>query len=256
MRHDWTSEEQTYTRNLLRVFSLASIADIKGGKLWYPRARSFAARLAHKHGVSAETSAGVISALSPGCAWDRNKRSADEFLFHARKHGADCLNRTDLSTYGRRPLAKAWRIFNGKDPDSVLATGHKTHAFYHAIIDPKQTALVVIDSHAKSAAHGVRVGIGPVKLSDAKYVHKIRVHNFEYAHLQRAFLEASARVGLLPNQFQATVWLTWRKLPSGFQLNNNQQQEYGDVREYQDVYRSSGSMARTWNGDGEVQHVV
>jgi hypothetical protein len=203
MRHDWTSEERAYIDNLLGVYSLATRAEITSGKLWYPRAQLFAAHLAEIHHVSLSVSAGVISALSPGTEWSRNKRNADEFLSTYRKCGPCALDRLDLTTYGKLPISKAHSIARGKD---VVATLHgpKTTAFYHAILDPLGRSHVVIDSHAKAAALGVR-SYPPVRA-------------FEYPHLERAFLTAADHVKLYPNEFQATVWLVWKQQPTGFTL--------------------------------------
>jgi len=220
-RHNWPIETRAYVDNLLAVYALATDADIKAGKVWYSAARGYALRLARKHGVSLQVAAGVISALSPGTEWSRNKRNADEFIGHWRLFREAVLSRLDLTTYGRRPLTKAYAILTGSDIERTL-NGDKTVAFYRSIVDPTQTSTVVIDGHAKSAALGVRVGnhdghtdAGNVGTSGVK------VNQFEYPHLERSFLNAAREVGLLPSQFQAIVWLVWKRQPIGFNINHS-----------------------------------
>lgn len=229
MRHDWTSEERAYIDNLLGVYSLATNADLKNGKVWYPRARMFAEHLAEIHGVSLSVAAGVISALSPGTEWSRNKRNADEFLSTYRKCGPCALSRLDLTTYGSLPISKAHSIARGKDVVSTLH-GPKTIAFYHAILNPLGRSHVVIDGHAKSAALGVRYGNHDGyndRGERSQTAPGIGVQRFEYPHLERAFLTAAQHVNLYPNEFQATVWIVWKRQPTGYQLPTTQTRALG-----------------------------
>lgn len=226
-RHNWPIETARYVRNLLAVYDLATEADIKAGKLWYSDARTFASKLARKHGVSLEITAGVIAALSPGTEWTRNQRTADAFLRAYRDCDLCARDRYDLTTYGSRPIAKAYAIADlgthgTPDPGTIehVLHGAKTVAFYRSIIDPDQTENVVIDGHGKSAALGVRVGNhdGYLDTGGKSARPGIGVQRFEYAHLERAFLTAARKVGLLPAQFQAIVWLVWKRQSTGFTI--------------------------------------
>lgn len=207
IRHDWKTETQEYVKNLLSIYLLASPEDIKAGKAWYGNARKYAKSLARKYNVSLDIAAGVIAALSPGQEWEKNKRSADEFMREYRNCDRCTLARLDLATYGNGPIQKAYAIANGA-PIGPTLHGPKTTAFYRAIVDPMSPD-VVIDGHAKSAALGVRYG---------NHNNGVKVERNEYSHLEHAYRIAAATVGLTPNQFQAIIWIVWKKQPTGYRL--------------------------------------
>ena len=221
-RHDWNTETREYVKNLLAIYLLSSPEDIKAGKVWYSNARKYAKSLARKYNVSLDIAAGVIAALSPGQEWEKNKRSADEFMREYRNCDRCTLARLDLATYGNGPIQKAYAIANGA-PIGPTLHGPKTTAFYRAIVDPMSPD-VVIDGHAKSAALGVRYG-NHDGWTDAKGIRRrsetapgIKVERNEYAHLERAYRIAAATVNLTPAQFQAVIWLVWKRQSVGFTL--------------------------------------
>jgi hypothetical protein len=161
-------------------------------------ARETAGRLAGKFHVSLETSAGVIAALSPGRNWTENIYDAETFLAEYSK-GARGRYLPAVGTYGGKNLRKAERIAAGADPLDVLG-GPKVRAFYRCIVNPESREDVCIDRHSKCAAYGVKTAENSlVKLS-------------EYDHIADHYRRCARQVGVLPNQFQAVVWVTWRRL--------------------------------------------
>ena len=214
MKREWPQEIARYTANLVTIYSEASKGDVAVGKRWYSDARKFARALARKHHVSVDIAAGVIAALSPGSEWTRNKANADEFLRVARICDSCACDRFDLTTYGARPLAKAWAIFQGA-PIAQTLNGPKTVAFYRAIMGASTTD-VVIDGHAKSACLGVRIGNHDGRTQDGKRLTGgVKVEAHEYRHLEHAYRAAAEVVGLAPNDFQAVIWIAWKRFPVG-----------------------------------------
>lgn len=85
----------------------ATADDIERGRDWYPLARKVARQLATRYGVSVDTAAGVIAALSPRCSWAENM-AAGETILRAHADGAP-VPATLPGVYGVN-VAKAARI--------------------------------------------------------------------------------------------------------------------------------------------------
>ena len=67
-------------REIVAKFTLATSQEVQLGVDWYPSALDIANRIAVKYGVSAETAAGVIAALSPNNRWERNIVDAENII--------------------------------------------------------------------------------------------------------------------------------------------------------------------------------
>ncbi len=190
---------QTIQRNLLACYQRASTFDVAQGLVWYSNANQTAQWLAGSYHVSLESACGVLAALSPGNPWDKNITDAEEFI-RAYVSGNRGRYLPKVGSYGRKNRVKAERILTGKFPLDVLG-GDKVRAFYSNILCPDARGIVTIDRHAKCCAVGV-------KLADKATL----VRPAEYRYLTRHFLRCSEIVGVLPTQFQAVVWVTWRRL--------------------------------------------
>lgn len=167
--------------NILARYNRASTAQIEAGLVWYEEAHNYAKSL----GVPIANAAAVISALSPACSWETNKRDAKAMVEKRKGYR--------FSSYGPN-VAKAQRCL--QDPGQFSEkTGAKTLNFYHNILDPSNPHWVTIDRHAAAVAEG-RTNSGSVRLTVKQYR--------AYA---AAYKEAAFRVGLLPCQLQAIVWI-------------------------------------------------
>jgi hypothetical protein len=113
-----------------------------------------------------------------------------------------------VGTYGRRNRLKASAILAGKPPLSVMGLrGKKVRAFYDCMVNLDSLA-VCIDRHAKIAAFGLEPSEENAMVGTA-----------EYDYLVRHYQTMASRFEVLPHQFQAVVWVTWRRLKG--QLNQN-----------------------------------
>lgn len=182
-------------RNLHSVWVRANGDDKTEGLLWYLDAHTTASTIAARYGVTVSQACGVIAALSPGSNWGTNIQDADRLIAAYVLE----VKLPVVGTYGRRNVEKARKILQGAAPLTVLG-GFKVRAFYSNLLDPTVAGSVTIDRHAKAAAFG-RTD------SDAKVV-----KDSEYAFLARHFVKLANDQGILPHQYQAVCWVTWRRL--------------------------------------------
>lgn len=170
--------------NILASYNAASTAQIEEGLNWYREAHKYAKSLP----VPLANAAAVISALSPACRWETNKRDAAAII--------ESRSGYRFGTYGQN-VTKARALITDPDPASKFSakTGPKTLHFYHNILQPEDPEWVTIDRHAAAVAEG-RDNSGGVALAPKQYR--------EYA---AAYKAAAAVIGILPCQLQAICWV-------------------------------------------------
>ncbi len=195
-----------FTRNLLACYSRANPWHLERGLTWYSTANGIAKGMAAKYGCTLEQACGVLAALSPGRQWELNIVDAEEFI-KAYTSGLRGKWLPRVGSYGSRNLLKSTAIMKGKPPLDVLG-GYKVRAFYACLLDPYNKEDVCVDRHAKSAIYGR-------KLTDREGI----VKKGEFHHIAQHYKRCAKRVGILPHQFQAIVWVVWR------QLNGNLDQQ-------------------------------
>lgn len=179
--------------NIVRVWELATDAEIADGMNWYRDAHELAVKLNPADPASA---AGVIAALSPMMDWGQNVRLAVRAYADGSASGA-------LSG----SVAKANRILNGEAPLDVLG-GNKVRAFYGCIADPSSDA-VCIDRHAFDIA------VGRVTNNASRHAlgRKGTYERFAGAYVRAASV-LSKRLGtpVSASEVQAVTWTVWRRL--------------------------------------------
>lgn len=194
-------------RNLRACYLRASAEDMREGLTWYARANDAARAMSLKYGIPTESVCGVIAAFSPGRNWELNLVDAEVFL-QEWANGARGSKLPRVGSYGQRNLTKASKIASGKLPLDVLG-GLKVRAFYGCLANPLEETLVCVDRHAKSAAFGV-------KLADKKSVVTVA----EYPWIAEHYRREALRAGVLPHQYQAVVWVVWRRLRGVLEQND------------------------------------
>lgn len=189
-------------RRLQAIYHSADPLTRQAGHNWYQDAHRIASELAAKHNapeshakhaVTLVQVVGVIAAISPGCSWERNVEYADQIL------RAFTLGRSvpKVGTYGQKNVDKCKRILAGETPLDVLG-GRKVRAFYANILNPACEAEVTIDRHAIGAARNLR--------GDSAAI----VTDWQVKYIACQYKTLATRLGVLPHQAQATVWLQWR----------------------------------------------
>jgi len=166
-------------------------AALNGG--WYAESRRVAEALAGEYGVTLETVAGVIAALSPRMRWSDNVRGAEAVLHRAAYPGVFGTGGMlaglgkPIPGYGAN-IAKAERIAAGEAPLAVLG-GPKVLAFYRAILGDRSSA--VIDVWMIRAV--------------GEYAHK-PITGAAYERVADALRAAALAAGVDTADFQAIVW--------------------------------------------------
>ena len=117
-------------REIVAKFTLATSQEVQLGVDWYPSALDIANRIGVKYGVSAETAAGVIAALSPNNRWERNIVDAENIIkcWAAGGTHTDMLN-VKVCTYGKMK-AKAVDILTRDIPIVEILNGKKIIEFF------------------------------------------------------------------------------------------------------------------------------
>jgi hypothetical protein len=180
-----TDQHETYVRNIISTWNLATPEQIDRGRGWYPHARELAELISEGN---VRAGAGVIAALSPQKTWEQNVKLA---------RGAFATG--EASGQVGNAVGKAQAIMEGAEPLDVLPDDSKTWNFFRAIIDPSDPDPVVIDRHAHDIAVGEIYGNRDRGLSNKR----------RYATLAHAYREAARRLEEIPSVVQAVTWTYW-----------------------------------------------
>jgi len=201
-----TVDETIGTQNIIAVYALATSGERVEGMEWYNRANRVAATIAAEHGISLETAAGVIAALSPNNRWERNIVDAENLIRAYSIGGAEEAENVKVCTYGKM-RTKAIQILEATsivDHASIL-NGRKITAFYECIIG--RTDAVCIDGHAYSIWFGDRLTMKQVPNIGKKLYAEIVS---DYVQAARILSENGTSVTAF--EVQAITWCAWRRL--------------------------------------------
>lgn len=185
------------TDNILRVYEKVDAIDRHEGLLAYPRYHESLKYYAQHYNVLMPNVIGAFSALSPNNDYMGNMRSLVTLLEGMRRgrREEDCT----VSTY-KACRNRAWRFLHGEDFLTVTK-GPKTRAFFQNILNPFDPVPVTIDGHMACISIGKRMTMREV----------VRTR-FKYDVVAQEFRDVAAEVGLLPNQLQAMLWFTWKRI--------------------------------------------
>jgi len=179
--------------NIIKVYKDKSVKH--EGYSWYDEAHELASSMAREFGLTTLQVAGIIASLSPLKSWDENKKIARQF----------CINGNGKHTKDFKAKAEQIKSYNSSaEHEFILATlnGNKIQNFFINIAYPKADNHVTIDRHAISVAIGRSINESEGRgITDA-----------QYEFLSSCYIDASKKIGILPNQLQAVTWVKWREL--------------------------------------------
>lgn len=179
------AEHEILRDNVLRAYDAATPDQRARGAVWYMEANRVAYILGRTFDVSTHAAAGVIAALSPQRAWERNVIDAfDTCEFPDVEH-----------VHYARNMRKAWRALNDLERLGRILRGPKERAFAACILRPTNRVAVCVDRWAARAA-APEWGI--------------RVTSRRYRAIAAAYRAAARERGVSPAVLQATVWLQIR----------------------------------------------
>lgn len=181
---------KTILNNVNKVWLRASEEDIRKGLTWYEDAHHLAKGISARTGTNLVNVIGIISAISPGVAWDTNIKQAEDFLLDEN---------AVLSTYPAfrdKAVQIALPFHNYDDIKSILlgnrGRGKKTANFFANMYDYQFNTNVTVDRWMYRAAQ---------LDNNIKY----------YDQIEDAVRLIASSEGLLPHQVQATIWETIRR---------------------------------------------
>lgn len=197
----------------LRVlFAKAHPAEIQEGRAAYWRYHRLCSQVAERNGFSSIVGAAVFSALSPNNDYLGNLRDMRRLL-EARSQGMDTGD-FRVSTYGQNKL-KAWRIACGAAPLRQL-TALKTRNFFLNVCQPDNPEPVTVDGHMYWCWHGRRGRVTGHKPKGSTVPTNrdgaAKMSPRLYREIAQGIRTLAEEVGLLPNQAQAVLWLTYRRV--------------------------------------------
>lgn len=192
--------------NIIKLYRKAKREHIEAGLNWYRNASAYAEQLAEAYGVSYDKVCGVISALSPGCSWEINKRDAEKLIFLHVHELHEELSEARIATYGQN-IIKALSILEHAGLETIaekffpgVRSGQKTRAFYLNIFDPENDEPVTIDRHAIAIYEGFKTSISK------------GLTPRQYDRIAEAYRAAAKRLGILPQQLQAVTWVAHKEI--------------------------------------------
>lgn len=164
----------------LEVYARATPRERMEGMTWYPMARALIEDMARGAGVTRETAAGVVAALSPRSRWTANLQAASLTLAGCRPAGI------------ARFVERAAAIARGNAAPAAALRGPKVRAFYRALCGDNRAAVVDVWI-----------------LRAAGFPHDKPTPR-QYARVARSLRHAARAVGLETAEFQAIVWVRIR----------------------------------------------
>jgi hypothetical protein len=186
-------------KNLVAMFNKADKVDRAEGRDAYFRYNRLMMDIAdHYSHPSVPMVTAAFVALSPNNDYKGNLRSLVSVLSGLRSGVPE--DRITVSTY-KHCRDRAISYVTGRDNFMGHAKGLKTRAFFVNVSDPVNDEHVTIDGHVYAAWRGEKLTMKEAKVS-----------NREYREIQEEIIALSKMTGLIPNQFQATIWFTRKRL--------------------------------------------
>jgi hypothetical protein len=186
-------------RNLETLYSKAVTVEIENGLTWYNDANATLKALAEKYHVEPILVYAVCSALSPRCTWQINIADTETVLsWHGKLKSSRVNSYPKVTTYNQN-RNKAINILNTGNPH--VFTACKTLSFFHNLYNPDSSEHVTIDGHAINAYYG--------KLGKVKNKYFTPKH---YSRIAKAYIKGAKLHGILPNQYQAIIWVVFKRI--------------------------------------------
>lgn len=178
----------TRAARILAIYEAATEQERSDGLAWYSEASNIAGIVSSGLGLSLESGAGIVAALSPQCSWDENIARALAFAEGDNPGGMG------------DGLAKARRIAEGEHPLSVLG-GRKVRSFCHNIAG--RLDHVTVDRHAVAIVYG-----RPLDDRELKILERIG----PYSAIAGSYRSVARSLSIEPADLQAITWLAWRRI--------------------------------------------
>lgn len=178
--------------NIKNTYNLATYED---NMYFYEDANIFCTLLSIKHNIDVVKLAGIVSALSPGCNWEQNKKDTIELLSGKIKGFSTYPVQSEKALQIYRlvncTVENVYTIIYGK---GAIKTGN----FFLNIL--LKSTVVTIDRHAAKIALNITAG-GSIPLT-------IKQYNL----IQSAYIIAASDLQINPIHLQAVTWTTYKRV--------------------------------------------
>lgn len=185
--------------NLEKWLDRADAIDMEEGLLAYQRYHMVMAQMSIAFSISLEKVIAVFVSLSPNNDYVGNLRSTVSVLAGIN-HGVD-EERITISTY-KHCRKRAFQYGTGERDFLKETKGPKITNFYHNLLDPLDSRYVTIDGHMNAIWQDKNL-----TMKEA-----IVRNNREYNEIAYAVKKLAFREMMLPNQLQAVLWFTRKRV--------------------------------------------
>jgi hypothetical protein len=196
--------------NLMKVWEQAIASEKAEAMESYFRYHRLMQAIAAESGVSAPTACAVFSALSPNNDYIGNLKDTRRLLNHSTRINGR-IEDFKVTTYHNNKR-KAWDIARGvKSPEQAIVA-LKTWNFFNNVATPERTEFVTIDGHMYWAWMGRNGGVKGDRKNNAVKLPGASVTPRIYQAIASDVRALATALNVLPNQFQAVCWVTWKRI--------------------------------------------
>lgn len=189
--------------NIEKVFAQADSIDKSEGKVAYTRYNKLLKGIADHYDFGFCQTAAAFVALSPNNDYMGNLRSLISIMYGI--NAKNPLEEITVSTY-KQCRNRAYEYLVGNKDFLVETKGMKTRNFYLNILLPKDPKYITLDGHMCSVYLGRRFTMKEVAIQ--KFISSPNRYN----EVAKSFFLVAKRHKLLPNQLQAILWFTWKRI--------------------------------------------
>ena len=184
--------------NLLRLYNEADNIDMSEGMHAFFKYHEMLQTVARKYNYNFNQTVAAFCALSPNSDYLGNLRSLVSVL-DGLNNGLSPAS-IKVATYNRCKLRAVDYLRGGEFVNKKR--GLKILNFYYNITDPLNPAYVTIDGHMVAAF----LGDGSMTMKQAM------ISRTEYRHIANHLKSLAKKLDMIPNQLQATLWFTRKRL--------------------------------------------
>lgn len=197
---------------LMHVYEQAVEPERHEAIMSYYRYHALLTAISERHGIPVDITIAVFSILSPNNNYLQNLRDTETLLVN-EKEGLT-IDSFKVFTYNQNKN-KAWAVASRNlRPDDAF-TSLKTWNFYNNVLHPDSPDFVTVDGHMFWAWRGVPGSVKAWRKSQRrKKVQKFDVSTDTYIEIAEDIAGLARAVGILPCQFQAILWITWKRIHS------------------------------------------
>ncbi len=185
--------------NLEKMFKQADAIDMEEGLLAYQRYHMVMAEMSMAYSIELEKVIAVFVSLSPNNDYVGNLRSTVSVL--AGISAGVPEEQVTISTY-KHCRKRAFQYARGERNFLKETKGQKIINFFHNVLDPSDNRYVTIDGHMSAIWQNKNL-----TMKEA-----IVRHKREYNEISDAVKKLAFREMMLPNQLQAILWFTRKRV--------------------------------------------